>query len=244
MDNDYLMNHIEIELTSVCDMKCKFCDRFMQYSHDKNMTIYQISEFIRESLEMNYPWDRIHVLGGEPTLHPDFLEIMDLLINYRNKTGLKILRVITNNHGKIEKYRDYLLDNNVDIYSDYKTENIPYYFSNTLRCQLDNNDGLHPPCGIFGVKGCGVGFTRYGYFLCGAGASIARLCGYDIGFKSLKEVTYNNLYKQADYVCNKCGHTVDYFVRAYEDEKIGPFWEKQLQIYNEKKPELNTIYEH
>jgi len=236
-------HHIEIELTSVCDMRCKYCDRFITHAPDKNMSIKQIEMFITESMELNYPWERIHVLGGEPTLHPNFKEIMALLITYKNVTGLKLLRVITNNHGKLLDYNGWLKDNGVDVYSDYKQEDVvPYFFDNMLQCPADKSPEPLPHCSICGVSGCGVGMTRYGYFLCGAGGAIARLCGYDIGAKTLKDVTWENMIGQAGRLCNKCGHKDKILVS--EDDSTGRFWRNQIKQYkNGNIPQMTVLYE-
>ena len=41
------------------------------------MTLAQIQQFVQESIELNKKWKLINLLGGEPTIHQDFLEIVD-----------------------------------------------------------------------------------------------------------------------------------------------------------------------
>jgi len=44
------------------------------------MSVEQIQKFINESVDNNVKWERIRVMGGEPTLHPDIFEILNLLL--------------------------------------------------------------------------------------------------------------------------------------------------------------------
>ena len=60
-------SHAEIEINTQCDCKCFACDRFLDVSQDAPMSLDQIKYFISESVELDWPWERFHILGGEPT---------------------------------------------------------------------------------------------------------------------------------------------------------------------------------
>lgn len=70
------MSLIQIEITNRCPLKCPNCTRFV--GHHNNFFDMTIDEFTvaLESLE-GYEGN-IGIMGGEPTLHPEFLELMDI----------------------------------------------------------------------------------------------------------------------------------------------------------------------
>ncbi|MBU1147432.1 MAG: radical SAM protein, partial [Candidatus Omnitrophica bacterium] len=75
---------IQIDVTYVCNLKCNNCVRSCkQAPTSQRMTVEQIKKFIKESIDNNIKWEKMRLMGGEPTLHPDILEIVQLLIDYR-----------------------------------------------------------------------------------------------------------------------------------------------------------------
>jgi MoaA/NifB/PqqE/SkfB family radical SAM enzyme len=72
------LNQIEIDITYECNLKCINCNRSSTQAPIKEgMTLEQIENFVRESVELNKKWKLINLLGGEPSIHKDFLEIVN-----------------------------------------------------------------------------------------------------------------------------------------------------------------------
>jgi hypothetical protein len=217
-----------------------------------NMTIEQVKLFVDESLELDWEWERIRLLGGEPTLHPKFREICEELIRYRTKFPGVFLQVLSNGLGKLAQHQDWLVERNIDPHVEAKNKTVqPHWFVNTRIVPLDRDPDCPdlPPCGIFGVRGCGIGLTRHGYFLDGAGASIARIAGFNIGVQHLKNVTMEAMLEQAKPICKRCGHWNDQTPGVPSVTKkvsetgmtTGAFWTETLAKYNKEKPVL-TVY--
>jgi sulfatase maturation enzyme AslB (radical SAM superfamily) len=72
-------------ITSVCNRNCDYC--FSQ--HDTGAPAFMSLDLFRQCLAFlqRSEIDQVRILGGEPTLHPNFREIMDLAM----ETGKKIL---------------------------------------------------------------------------------------------------------------------------------------------------------
>jgi hypothetical protein len=245
---------IELEINTVCDLACFGCDRFSDVASRKvpNMTLGQVRRFVDESLELSWEWERIRVLGGEPTLHPQFLEILAELVRYRETFPGVFLQVLSNSQGKYEKYRETCERLNISLHAEAKQRGVqPHWFRNTRIAPVDRdpNVGELPPCLIFGIRGCGIGLSRYGYFLDGAGASVARVAGLDIGVMSLHDMTFDAMYEQSKQICRLCGHwgPVDDPDPGIKVIKSGPvtgnFWAEKIAKWQESPPPMSVVYE-
>jgi hypothetical protein len=243
--------HIELEINISCDLDCFSCDRFSDVTAAPNMTVAQVRRFVDESLELGWEWQRIRLLGGEPTLHPQLHEIVEELIRYRMRFPKVFLQLLSNGRGKLKQHREWLVYRGVDPHVEGKEPGkTPDWFNNTRIVPLDRdpNCGPLPPCGIFGVHGCGIGLTRNGYFLDGAGAAVARVAGIDCGVMRLKDLTWQAMLDQAKLLCNKCGHhnPDSHLVTKKVSETgeiTGPFWSEALRKYQEKRPTLRVYGE-
>lgn len=227
----YLPNlrKVELEITSRCNLMCKFCDRRCSQAPAKeSMSLEQIHHFVDESIRLNYIWNSISVLGGEPALHPDLEEIIRILKKYTLQFPDCNLSLVTNYHGKgviqtIDKISDM-----IEVIKRPKTEN-PEWFNNIDLAPLDYGK-MSFSCNI--THECGLGLTARGYFPCGAGAAIARVLDLDIGIQSLADVDQTSLRNILRKTCIYCGHCLN--TKVTQNDSISPFWEHAYQKYREK----------
>jgi molybdenum cofactor biosynthesis enzyme MoaA len=61
------------------------------------MPVADIEAFINQSIEKKIEWERIRILGGEPTLHSRIFDIIDLLISYQKKYNPSVRLVLGTN---------------------------------------------------------------------------------------------------------------------------------------------------
>lgn len=243
--------HIEIEINTACDLACFACDRFSDITNNPNMTVAQIKRFVQESIELKWEWDRIRILGGEPTLHPHLKDIVEELIEYRYYYPKCFIQLLSNGRGKLSSVREWLIYRGVDPHVEGKQPGVtPAWFNNTRIAPIDRDPTLQevPPCGIFGIQGCGIGLTRHGYFLDGAGASAARVAGYDIGVMRLADVTWERMLEQAKVLCKICGHwnPSDHLITdkvTQTGQVTGKFWTEALARYQKAKPPMRVYGE-
>ena len=231
-------SHAEIEINTQCDCKCFACDRFLDVSQDAPMSLDQIKYFISESVELDWPWERFHILGGEPTLHPQLREIIECLVKYKQDHRPKmILRVISNGLGNLSKHRKWILERGVEVNVEGKSRTSdPNWFRNIRMAPIDDpnyrGQTEFPACSIFGIKACGIGVTRRGFYLCGAGAGVARMMGIP-GVLHLKDLTYEAMLDQAKILCGICGHwnsgERSYNLVKLTGKRSSPTWEKLIK---------------
>ncbi|MCL6588815.1 MAG: radical SAM protein [Firmicutes bacterium] len=224
------LNKVELEITTKCNLMCKFCDRrCSQAPSNEMMSLEHIRRFVDESIRLNYQWQKIGILGGEPTLHPELDQIISILQTYTNKFPGCDLYLATNYHGWKVRKKVKALQQRIRIVKSPKTNN-PAWFNNINLTQIGNSDIIHN-CNI--SNGTGLGYTIRGYFPCGAGAAIARVLGWDIGLKSLSLVNQTAIRELLKQICPYCGHGLA--IKVGENNSTSPFWELAYQEFRKKQ---------
>ena len=96
------LKKIEIDITYLCNLKCTGCDRSCtQAPETLHLPVQAIREFLFQTEKMGHKWESVHILGGEPTLHPDFIEIITLLDDWFQKRSPSTeLKVISNGYSR------------------------------------------------------------------------------------------------------------------------------------------------
>lgn len=244
------LKRIEIDITYKCNLKCRNCNRSCsQAPSNEFLSIEIIRKFISESIMLNWKWELINILGGEPTLHPQFAQIIhEILTDYVDHFSPgTLIQVTSNGFGSFVKDQLKHLPEHPSLLVDYnsfkKSEIIPYFsaFNDAPIDQKEYNSTEYFK-GCWVTAYCGIGLNQEGYFPCGVAGGIERIFKFNKGIKSLSEVdeTIANLLK--DY-CPYCGNFT-----AYSDNKgnfiprnekaplteviISPTWKEKYEEYN------------
>lgn len=118
------LDRIIIDITYDCNLKCIRCNRSCRYApSDEYITLDQIKKFLDESIKKGKKWKEIWIEGGEPTLHPQIDEIIDLLLKYKHDKN-KNLRIQLNSNGYSDftKFKLNELGLKIKIYSSEKID--------------------------------------------------------------------------------------------------------------------------
>ncbi|SFG66330.1 radical SAM protein [Neptunomonas qingdaonensis] len=201
---------IEIDITWQCNLKCFDCNRCCGTSPTgERMSVDQIERFIAESNLNSYKWKIIRLVGGEPTLHPDFPTIVRLLLTYRDsfyeKDKPKII-VCTNGYSnKTKKILSELPCEIIIDNSNKSSENVAHigHFNMApIDIRDTSKDDFTLAC--TNTTYCGMGLTPNGYYHCPVAGSIDRIFGKNLGYKKLPEQVdeMDNLKQE---FCKLCG---------------------------------------
>ena len=230
---------IEIDITYFCNLNCYNCNRSCrQAPSTKQMTIGQIRRFIQESVQDELTWESIRILGGEPTLHPDILEILHLLGAYvTNSSPSTRIHLVTNGFG-------------TEVMSVLSQVPEMVVIENSLK--VSPEQFFHPfnvaPQDCFGFKyadysnGCeqtakwGIGLTPHGYYPCAIAGGIDRVFGFDIGRKKLPKPD-DSMIDQLQVLCRLCG--MFRYATHSNRERISSTWKTAYMQYQKTRPNLS-----
>lgn len=214
------INRIELDITYDCNLKCLHCNRSCtQAPAQAQMTMEQIKSFVQESIALGKKWEIINVLGGEPTLHPRFDEMIQYLlyqyvIPYSAGTTLQIT---SNGFGDEVQQKLQALPEHpnlvVNTNSFKKGREIPYFTPfNLAPSDRPDGDKLEYHKGCWVTAYCGIGLNYLGYFACGVAGGIERILHSGQGLPSLAALNIELLQQQLQTFCKLCGNFTDYAV--------------------------------
>ena len=189
---------IEIEITLNCNLACKNCNRMigMIDRGDTNMTVGQIEYFVSEMKNKPHTVKTISIIGGEPLVHPQFLEIWFLL--YKKLFEPKIItkmNLFTNGILPVPKELDVCTYNLVK--SPFSSKRHYNFYIAPVDVEVEVKR-----CDI--PKRCGITLNKFGYFPCGGGGGALSLL-FDLKMAQqslppdLSVWDYNN-------ICKLCNH--------------------------------------
>jgi len=241
------LNRIEIDITYDCRLRCLNCARSCSQAPDiAAMSINQIDKFVSESISQKVKWEKIGVLGGEPLLHPDLLEILDILLTYKETySPSSLIEITTSGYGTDVKSAISTVPKGVEINNTHKQDAYQDKFEpfnvaprdQWKFCLSDFRNGCST------TKDCGLGLNIYGYYPCGPGGAIDRVMGFNIGLKHLPR-SHDDIFPQMQQLCRFCGHFCSrhFIPKDQRDTIIGnpmsKSWKKSYAAFQKNKPTL------
>jgi hypothetical protein len=202
---------VEIDLTSLCNLRCNNCNRSSAQAPEAvHIDVKAIREFVDDSLAEGRRWARIRLLGGEPTLHPQFNAILEELLRYKAVYPESSLEVVTNGHGrKVQAVID-SLPPSVYVENSSKTGVVQPGFRPFNMAPQDSIAYLGADyrngCSI--ASTCGLGLTAQGYYPCAVAGGIDRVLGLRRGRTRLPPLE-DEMRDLMDVACRLCGRFRD-----------------------------------
>lgn len=200
--------YAEIDITYKSNLKCINCNRSCTQAPDSiDIPVSMIEAFIQQSIEKQIFWERIRLLGGEPTLHSRIFDIIDLLIGYQRVYNPSVRLVLGTNffgkrvHRVLEK-----LPEAIHVKSTLKSSRVNLFRPfNVAPVDTVFNRFSDYACGCRIIEACGLGVTPSGVYMCAVAGGIDRIFGYHLGRKELPDET-DTLLDQMTAFCGLCGH--------------------------------------
>jgi hypothetical protein len=197
---------------------------------------------LNESVEKGVRWERIRLLGGEPTLHRDFFAIVELCRSYRLTFSPSTqIEVATNGHGKTVRQIIALIPEDVQIKNSDKQTNVQDDFSSFNLAPVDLDEFKHSDfrngCSV--IEDCGFGLSPSGYYPCAIAGSIDRIFGWNIGRQTLPDDsdTMEDILARS---CKHCGHFKRHDGRAVSGQvTVSATWRDAYRKYRQSRPKLS-----
>jgi hypothetical protein len=200
--------YVEIDVTYKCNLKCLNCNRSCtQLPSDEEIAIERVANFVKQSADSGARWERIRILGGEPTLHGGIFDIVGLLRDYRRafNPGVRIV-LCTNAFGRQVQEVLAAMPGDIEIKSAIKTSrNTLFRPFNRAPVDTPYHRFSDFACGCRILSECGLGLTPSGYYACAIAGGIDRVFGFAIGRETLPD-PMDAMEDQLTVFCRLCGH--------------------------------------
>lgn len=240
---------IEVDLTYACNLRCNDCNRSVtQAPSNERISLAQIDSFLAETHAKSYRWEVIRLLGGEPTLHPEFHHIIGRLVDYKKKFAPELqIIVVTNGLGEAVQKSIALIPMEVTVENTHKSGDpvkdsraAAFAPFNRAPCDQPAHKNTYFGNGCSVVEICGMGMTPYGFYPCAVAGGIDRVIGNDIGRKTLPDKD-DEMRDQLSEFCKFCGH---FCVEAEDSSpRISEIWERKYAAWRESRPRLTRYAE-
>jgi len=233
MSNVPRIRSLEIAITYVCNVKCHNCNSLCTQAPVKqstDMTVDQVRRFVDESVACSYPWERLLLFGGEPTLHPNFLDICTLLYDYRLQHNRRVSLICCSNGsnpGKVDAAVKMGFEPHVSV---KRKTNYPWSYEPVNISPVDR--GIKGTPGCHWSYDCGIGMNTLGFWPCSPAGAAARVFGYAAPVTSVKDITAERLMTMYSH-CDHCGAGLVSEPRAME-QVSSPEWVAKLDAYNKR----------
>jgi hypothetical protein len=229
---------LEIDLTYKCNMRCNDCNRSVtQAPENAQITRARMAEHIASWIARDYRWDRVRLLGGEPTLHPDFLEIVEDLRAYRKEHAPRLkIEVITNGFGaRVNAIIDTIPADIIVVNTRKTSNNQPVHQTfNRAPCDFTEHERSDFSNGCFVTEFSGTGLTPTGYYHCAVAGGIDRVFGLNIGRESLPD-TEDEMRKEMEALCRYCGHFTAQMQAVPQSERMSVSWKNAYSAWRARR---------
>ena len=229
-----------IHITYRCNAKCDNCSNLCyQAPSREDMTVESVQKVITDSINLNYKWDKLVLQGGECTLHPQFNEICQVLLQYKQWNKKCIVTVNTNGYANLTKKRietakqqGFLIENSYKskkvIDKTYKYDYVPVNVA-----PIDVGYELQKT-GCFQSSVCGITVNNQGYWECSPSAAASRVFPfYKPICTELKDLTEEGAKKAFDDHCKYCGFAFP--TARIKDQQTSTTWQRYFDLYNTKE---------
>jgi hypothetical protein len=200
--------YAEIDITYRCNLRCSNCNRSCtQAPSNEIIPVEAVEAFVEQSISRGMQWERIRLLGGEPTLHPELPAILNVLLSHKS-AHLPEMRIVLCTNGAGDRVNRVLsnLPMGVEVKSTAKSGRQRLFRPFNLAPvdgRLHRFYDFRAGCRI--ISDCGLGLTPTGYYPCAVAGGIDRVFGFGLGRSHLPDPE-DDMRDQLSVFCRYCGH--------------------------------------
>lgn len=218
----------EFHLTYKCNLSCVNCNRmsFLSTPPTDDMTLDDAREFFRQADELNFK-PNIVLIGGEPTLHPDFFEFCRITSEWLKHDPTRWFQVWSN--GYTQESRDKIKyaneKYNASIPSDTHKEKSMILGQDDIFVSPADFGMKRDMCYAHGAMICGMSVDHDGYMPCSIGGMLDG--ALKLGLRTKRLADLFDKQKAADItekMCANCGHNLSHELGGTELEQ----WRKNV----------------
>lgn len=242
---------IEIDITYDCNLLCHNCNRSASQAPEKlHIPLDSVRSFVTESIDCGKRWKRIRVLGGEPTLHPQFLDIVKELLRYHARHQTCVIEIVTNGYGPIVQSQLARLPAAIRVENSRKTGPVQLEFAPFNLAPVDDPRYRHADytngCSI--MRDCGMGLTPSGYYPCAISGGIDRIAEMGLG-RSILPDDSDDMRDVLSVSCSLCGrfkdgHYVPKNLRPkLPGQPVSPSWKRLYAEWELRKGAVRQSHE-
>jgi len=200
-------NKAELHLLYDCTLACANCNRLsvLRTPHTPAMTLDDAREFFRQCREIGWT-PGIILIGGEPTMHPDFIEFLRLSREFVGPTGF--LQVWSNGYtpearAACERAR---VEFNADVPAvTHKFKGSVVQPSDDIFVSpVDYGRPSPQPCWIHSTTSCGISVDSGGYSVCAMGGMVDGFL--ELGLRTKRLADLFDPVKAAEMTERMCAH--------------------------------------
>jgi len=239
-------NRVSMDITYSCNLRCYNCSRSCEQApSNERMSLEQVQHFLEESRASGVRWRRISVAGGEPTNHPQVVEIMNLILDYRARY-FPAARVLLNTNGYGERVNKVLslLPPGVQVKNTAKTTRVQPRFQtfNVAPVDVDGYEGTDFSNGCYVTWLCGLGVTPSGYYPCVVAGGIDRIFGLGLGRKILPRPD-DPMIEELRTFCALCGFFKPWTGEPLNGAVVSSTWAQAYARWRQNPPKLSRLAE-
>ena len=210
----YEMYICNIDITNYCDKACPYCIRYLRHLRPDKQYFMSLDEF-EKALDSMVGWPgQIGICGGEPTLHPKFPQICEIINDYKAKNPGSRFQMFTAHTENFKRYHSLLQGTFCHVplneHTDYQKSVCLHQPSTVAIGEVIKNkklmESLIDDCWV--QRTWAPSINRRGAFFCEVAGSMSTVIdgppGYPIE-RGWWDKTPEQFKDQRDAYCHKCG---------------------------------------
>jgi len=212
---------MELDISDFCSMGCVDCVRgcnILGPEYNRGMlSVADVKQFMTETEDLNHTWKLIKLIGGEPTEHPDVLDIASLLYPYCRDRGTQ-LQINTNMATQRARQICIALRRQFPkmiIMSSHKTLgktiNKEFFLTPWIRPEDVGEANAIQKGHCWCVSRCGMGFSSTGFGICCNVHNYVRAYKTTSELKTLADLfNQDKIIRHMELFCINCGVSLNH----------------------------------